>query len=511
MSQWSEGYVADIGYTYGYYAELNPLRIQLAFLNAGLIAPNNVTACELGYGQGLSANMHAAATATEWHGTDFNPAQASFANALGRESGGNISLSDDSFAQFAQRTDLPDFDYIGMHGIWSWVSDENRHILIDFVKRKLKVGGVLYISYNALPGWSGFAPLRHLMVQHSKLMTASATPVAFKIDHALAFTDELLKTGPLFTKYNKLASDKFDAVKTQNKNYLAHEYFNQDWQPMYFADVAKLLESAKLTYACSANYFEHVEAVNLTQTQQSFLRNISDKNFRESARDYMVNQQFRKDYWVKGLRTQSPMALLQGWRELSLLLVTPAEDVPRNVAGAIGEVNLTESIYQPILQCLSDHQVHTFLEIENFLKETSISVAMLQQAIMILAGAGHVMTAQSSLQIANAKEKSARLNKYILELSRSGGELTFLASPVTGGGIYVGRFQQLFMLAVQNQCASSDDCAKYVLNILSSQNQKIIKENKTLETAEESLIELNAQAIIFLNKQLPILKALGIF
>lgn len=26
MSDWTSGYVADIGYTYGYYTELNPLR-----------------------------------------------------------------------------------------------------------------------------------------------------------------------------------------------------------------------------------------------------------------------------------------------------------------------------------------------------------------------------------------------------------------------------------------------------------------------------------------------------
>ena len=39
MSDWTAGYVADIGYTYGYYPELNPLRVNLAFLNAGLVAP----------------------------------------------------------------------------------------------------------------------------------------------------------------------------------------------------------------------------------------------------------------------------------------------------------------------------------------------------------------------------------------------------------------------------------------------------------------------------------------
>ena len=32
MTDWTAGYVADIGYTYGYYTELNPLRVRLAVL-----------------------------------------------------------------------------------------------------------------------------------------------------------------------------------------------------------------------------------------------------------------------------------------------------------------------------------------------------------------------------------------------------------------------------------------------------------------------------------------------
>jgi hypothetical protein len=31
MSDWTARYVADIGYTFGYYSELNPLRAKLAF------------------------------------------------------------------------------------------------------------------------------------------------------------------------------------------------------------------------------------------------------------------------------------------------------------------------------------------------------------------------------------------------------------------------------------------------------------------------------------------------
>jgi len=46
--------------------------------------------------------------------------------------------------------------------------------------------------------------------------------------------------------------------------------------------------------------------------------------------------------------------------------------------------------------------------------------------------------------------------------------------------------------------------------VLNQQGQSIVKEGKKLETAEENLAELTAQATTFAEKQLPILKALGI-
>ena len=74
-SNWNSGYLVDVEYIYGYYHELNPARHQLAFLNCGLAFPEMGTACELGFGQGMNINIHAATSQTEWWGTDFNPSQ----------------------------------------------------------------------------------------------------------------------------------------------------------------------------------------------------------------------------------------------------------------------------------------------------------------------------------------------------------------------------------------------------------------------------------------------------
>ena len=172
MDDWSAGYVTDVGYTFGYYAELNPLRVRLAFLAAGLAPPACATACELGFGQGLSINVHAAASGAQWFGTDFNPAHARYAQELARASGADAHLYDQSFAEFCGRADLPDFDYIGVHGIWSWVSDENRATIADFLRRKLKTGGVLYISYNTQPGWAAMVPMRELLTAARRALSA---------------------------------------------------------------------------------------------------------------------------------------------------------------------------------------------------------------------------------------------------------------------------------------------------------------------------------------------------
>jgi flagellar basal body-associated protein FliL len=46
--------------------------------------------------------------------------------------------------------------------------------------------------------------------------------------------------------------------------------------------------------------------------------------------------------------------------------------------------------------------------------------------------------------------------------------------------------------------------------VLSQQGQRIIKDGVTLESADQNLAELNAQAVVFRDSKLPILKALGV-
>ena len=510
MTDWTAGYVADIGYTFGYYTELNPLRVKLAFYNVGLRVPEFGTACELGFGQGISANIHAAASVTRWHGTDFNPSQAGFAQELAAVSGVDAQLFDDAFADFAKRPDLPEFDYIGIHGIWSWISDENREVIVDFIKRKLKVGGVLYISYNTLPGWGPFAPMRHLMTEHAEVIGAEGHGIINRINGALEFTEKLLATNPAYSRVNPQIVERITKLKGQNRHYLAHEYFNRDWHPMHFSTMAELLSSAKLGYACSAHYIDHIDGVNLSADQQSFLKEIPDAMFRETVRDFMVNQQFRRDYWVKGARRITTLEQTELLRSQRVMLVAHRPDVSLKVTGALGEATMAEAVYAPVLDLMADHKPRTVAQIEQAVKDKGVQFGSVIQVLMVLSGAGHVAPVQDETVIAKAKKHTDRLNAHLINKSRSSGDIIHLASPVTGGGVAVGRFQQLFLLAASHGKRQPAEWAALVWQLLSSQGQKIVKDGKPLESGEENLAELTSQAEEFAAKQLPIMKALQI-
>lgn len=509
MTSWNDGYVSTIGYTYGYYPDLNPLRIGLPFINNGFEPPKIRHACELGFGQGVSINIHAAANAgIAWEGTDFNPTQSIFAKKLSADSGANIGIYDQSFSDFCSREDLPDFDYIGIHGIWSWVSDENRAILLDFLSRKLALGGVLYISYNTLPGWAAAAPLRHLLSQYSDCMTSDGSGVLNQIKSSLEFTEKLIETNPVYTKANSLIPDRFNKLKDQNPNYLAHEYFNRDWKPVYFMDMKDALESCKLTYVCSANYLDHIDTINLTAEQIKFLEEIPDKNFKQAVRDFMVNQQFRRDYWVKGEQKLDTVSQFELIRQHKVVLSTPRSNITTKANGCLGEVTLNNNVYDPILDILQSHKVFTIGEIEKLLQDKSIPLAQLLQSIMMLAGMGYVYSADDKATIEKSKSYCNAINKSIILKSRSSNTVEFLASPVTGGGVMVSRFHQLFLLALSSGKKLPNEWVDYVWSILFSQGQTLLKDGISLKTEQENKEYLTEQALVFEKTTLPSLKAL---
>ena len=93
MSNWTNGYVSGIDYTYGYYQDFNVQQMKLKLLFAGIRVPNFENACELGFGQGVSLLVNSASDGLNWYGTDFNPDQVVFAKNAAKSAGIELTFS----------------------------------------------------------------------------------------------------------------------------------------------------------------------------------------------------------------------------------------------------------------------------------------------------------------------------------------------------------------------------------------------------------------------------------
>lgn len=496
MTDAANGYMTEIEYTYDYHAELNPHYMRLGLLNAGFRAPEIGAACELGCGQGVSLVIHAAATLTRWCATDVNPDHVAFARTMARSSGIDVQIDNDAIADMVDRTDLPDFDYIAVNGVWSWVTDHNRQAIVEFARRRLKPGGVLYVSYNALPGSGAIEPLRHLLAEHAS--TASRNqPIVDRIQAALSFAEQLSATRPGYLQDHPKVAGELGKLRELDQRYLAHEYFSGNWQPMHFSAVAERLAAAELQFACSAFYSEAVDALHMDPTQRSLLAAIDDPVFRQTARDFLVNQRFRRDFWVKGggnrLSGKERTAAL---RDERVVLVAHQPELPLKIRAilALDEAG-TEATKAAVLAVLGDRRPKRLGDIAKILPD--IPFDRLVDAVMLLVGYARVSAAQDDTVVATVEGRTRKLNARLLEWSKTDAEIQCLTSPITGGGVRVSRPHRLFLAAGSRGTDDPKEWARSALPFVTSQHRV-------------DIADLAAEAQTFSEGELLSLKALRV-
>lgn len=508
---WSQGYFTDLNYTHGYYPEMNPAILRLACLCNAVEAqiPEAPSYLELGFGQGVSINMHAAASAGSYWGTDFNPSQTVEARKLAEASGSNIRLFDDSFEEFARREDLPDFDIIALHGIWSWISDRNRQVITDLIRRKLRPGGLAYISYNCLPGWAPIVPIRKLMTLYRDYEARTANPTAM-IDAAIRSVESIANARSLYFRENPAARHHLKEMATQGRNYLAHEYMNADWHIENFADMAQSLESAKLTYVGSARLLDGIDVFQLEDESIQLVSRIDHPIMRETVRDHMMNRRFRTDIFIKGARFLSISEHSAAWHAQPFVLSTPVPDIPKKISCGRGEVELPADKYNRIIESMSDQgfRPKTIDEIFDHRRMQSLTRQDVISMLTVLVGAGFVSPAQ--IPTAGVQEQCRALNAYILRRARLNATLRTMASPVTGGGISVSHMTQLFIIASTAADNTAEAMADHVWQLLDASGERVVRHRKRLESKADNLKELRAAADKFLTYERPLFDTLQI-
>lgn len=505
---WNEGYRTDIPYTFGYYGEMNPANIRLCILLAGLVPPKFETACELGYGQGVGLNIHAAAEFTEWHGTDFNPVQVVGAREMAQYSGAHVY--GDSFRDFCENPNLPQFDYIALHGIWSWISPKNRAEIIHFIDKKLVPGGALYISYNTNPGRAYMKPVRDLLKLHDEIMGAPGDSITDRVAQSIKFLEDLLAAEPEFARHNPDFAGLLEGFKKHDKTYLAHEYLDGHWILDSFADMEKALGEARMGYACSASVMDSMADMAMKPAQRQFLGKLSNPTLRQSARDFMRNTMFRKDIWIKGPKRNGPISHNQALRQVRFLLLDP-QKLTAEIDLPGGNARISQNVLDALKLAFADADNRSIGEIEKMARDAHVDAQtpLILQALCFFLANGTVALVQPDGGDSRLVAKADRFNGFLETRAREAADINVLASPMTGGGERVNRYEQLFLLAIRSGAKDAAGMARFALESTKAAGHYFIHEGQRADDAV-AMKNLETMAWEFIAKRLPVLRCLKI-
>lgn len=441
---WTAGYNTSVAYTNSYHHEQSP-----TFLNACLVmqrvSPPSIdkfTYCELGFGQGLTALILAATHPNgDFYACDFNPLHVLAAMSVRDEARlPNLTLLENDFGELAQgKVVLPQFDYITMHGIISWISDETRAQIVQFLRRYLKPGGVVQLGYNAMAGCAQVMPLQRLLTLGAK-RDGGAWTKASALAKTLAGIDALhFQRNP----DSLLRIHDFDAMDSR---YLVHEYLQETWTPFYFADIAREMSEAKLTFAGSASFSHMLPVEWLSDEQRELVNTISDPIDAEEVHDYCSNRLFRRDIFVRGnmplsdtrLREQAEHIHVWGNASVAYAPVVASEHA-MVTRGPVFHHTLYALLRRSemTLAQIFDSPEFTGLTLDDILKILRLSIA----------------TGETSIRYGaeQPRETADRLNAVLLSRAERGEVWNALASPRIGGGAAVGTLDQLLLASLHEK------------------------------------------------------------
>ncbi len=352
---WTDGYVADNEYTSHYFGELSPAHINFIALSSGFLPPDREGGkfryCELGCGNGLSTNILAAAhPAAEFVGIDFMPVHISNARRTARKGGlQNVEFLEISFAEACERNFEP-FDYIVAHGVYSWITPENRQEMVEFFRRFLAPGGIVYLSYNCQPGWLTIAPVQKLVAEHARTLRGPSTQRA---KQAFEFATQLMnKNLPTFTAYPQ-AKAQIEKAPSMAPNYLAQEYLNEAWYPLYVTDVMRELAPAKLEYMGSATTAENDLRLLMSEELAAVVREQPTVELAQLVKDLAINARFRRDLYSRGARRLSGLDQRQLLSEQRIALTRDPEQVQYSVEYSGRKVSFDTPVARSIVDALS--------------------------------------------------------------------------------------------------------------------------------------------------------------
>jgi hypothetical protein len=166
-------------------------------------------------------------------------------------------------------------------------------------RERLAPGGLLLVSYNAMPGWAHLQPIRGILRQYAALRTGdSGQRVRDAVAYLVFMRDKYAK----YFEDNPRAAAYVDALVQQDPRYLVHEYMNEHWTSFYFAEVAGAFGQEGLSFVGSLPVHTNFWDLCVRPEFQELFRTTTSRLVAEAHKDFCANTAFRWDIYAKSPR-----------------------------------------------------------------------------------------------------------------------------------------------------------------------------------------------------------------
>ena len=495
-----------------YVPETNPWSIRYALANRGLRLdlPEDFVCCHIGGEAGPALAAHAAT----------HPG-ARFVAAGGADAA--VPAGD-----LRDLADLPDCDLIVVQGAVLRGGDSPNTVL-DFVARKLKLGGALYVDYDSMPGAAAVHSLVQLLRVYAEAAGGGRTgPSAgepfvtlsgerppdseARAAAILAFADRLLAVESPFTRTNKGVRARLDRLRGAEIVRFVERRLAAEWAPAWFHEVAATLQRQGILFGGPARLIDQVERLSFPQHLKRAVGAIADPIVEEAIKDLLANRAFRQDLFVRHPRPMRGEERMQHLLDLPFVLMMPAEAFSYRLKGPFGRFTFREDQYGPLLEALSAEDCRPKRGSELLAKPAFVKVRrpQLLRMLAILTGVGFAHPVRPEDQAAAAGPPCARLNVEHCRRALGGDEPALLVSPVTGGAVPVAPVQGLFLLAGAGRQGEPEDWARFALAATAAAGRRVERLGQVAESGGEALAALVEGARRFAAATLPVVRALGL-
>jgi len=278
--------------------------------NLETVHPDCCRVLELGCASGGNLiPMALASPQSRFVGIDLAAGQIADGQKVVRELGlDNVELREGSILDVGG--EIGSFDYILVHGVFSWVPPDVQEKILEICRRQLSPNGVAYISYNTYPGWHARGAIREMLWYH----TAALTDPAERVRQARALLAFLAQCMPNADgSYGSLLRQELLLLLITPDTYLLHEHLDEVNEPLYFHQFAQRAAAHQLQYLGEA-HIGMMAPGRFGESTEKLLRHLSrDLLHMEQYMDFLRNRMFRQT-----LLCHAEASLNHGFRAQSL-------------------------------------------------------------------------------------------------------------------------------------------------------------------------------------------------